>query len=141
MEGAGYRLIVIHDDPGARYLIDALTLSLGIQCEAFSSAEEFLACFRPSLAGCLLTDLHLKNMSGLELQDVLTLRGSILPIVFVGDSVDVATAVRAMKNGAVTVLERPYQTAELIEAIRGGLQINRKAREHRRQACRCPAST
>ena len=61
MEGAGYRLIVIHDDPGARYLIDALTLSLGIQCEAFSSAEEFLACFRPSLAGCLLTDLHLKN--------------------------------------------------------------------------------
>ena len=69
-------------------------------------------------------------MSGLELQDALTLRGSNLPIVFVGDSVDVATAVRAMKNGTVTVLERPYQTAELIEAIRGGLQINRKAREH-----------
>jgi FixJ family two-component response regulator len=119
-------LFFITDEPKTRAFGSALASSLGVRCELFSSAEEFLARFSPSLAGCLLTDIHLKNMSGLELQDALAARGSTLPIVFVSDSVDVARAVRAMMNGALTVIEKPYRTDDLVEVIRYGLQTNRK---------------
>jgi two-component system response regulator FixJ len=129
MDGPGSFLFVINDDPDARDLWNPLALSIGVPCKLFSSAEDFLEHFSRSLAGCLLVNLHLKGMSGLELQQVLTAQSSSLPIVFVGRRVAVATAVRAMQDGASTVLEEPFRADELIEAIRHGLETNRKARE------------
>ncbi|MGO8713169.1 MAG: response regulator transcription factor [Rhizomicrobium sp.] len=129
MEGAGYYLFVIHDDPDTRRSIDALASSLGIQCEAFSSAEVFLNRFAPSMAGCLLADLRIEETGGLELQRALAARGSILPIIFLSDAADLTTAVQAMKNGALTVIPMPFRAEELAEAVRRGLEINRESRE------------
>ena len=129
MDGTGCFLFVINDDPDFRDLWNPLALSIGVPYKLLSSAEDFLDHFSRSLAGCLLVNLHLKGMSGLELQQVLAAQSSVLPIVFVGRHVAVATAVRAMRHGASTVLEEPFRDEELIEAIRQALETNRKARE------------
>jgi two-component system response regulator DctR len=117
-------LFVVNDDSNTTHSVLALASSLGIRCEAFSTAKAFLNRFTPSLTGCVLADLRLDEMSGLELQTTLVARGSILPIIFLSAAADLAMAVRAMKNGALTVLEKPFRSEELAEAVRHGLEIN-----------------
>jgi FixJ family two-component response regulator len=122
-------LFAINVDTGTRNCGLALAARLGIGFELFSSAGEFVNHFRPSLAGCLLADLQPKDMSGLELQDALAARSSTLPIIFLASAGDLATVVRAMKNGALTVIEVPFQPEELAEAVRCGLEANSVFRE------------
>ena len=122
-------LFVVNDNPDTWDPIRSLASLLQIQFAAFSSTETFLNRFTQSMAGCLLVDLHLKNMSGLEFQDALAARGSILPVIFASDSRDLATVVRVMKNGALTVIPMPFQAEELAEAVRRGLEINMEARQ------------
>jgi FixJ family two-component response regulator len=101
---------------------------MGIACKTFSSAESFLESYDPRSAGCVLIDLRLGGMSGLELQEQLVARGSTLPVIIISAYADVRTTVHLMRNGAVTVLEKPYQADELAETIRLALETNQRSR-------------
>jgi FixJ family two-component response regulator len=122
-------LFAVDDDPKARKALAALTSSLGIRCELFSSAEEFLDYYNPSLAGCVLADVRLKGINGLELQDHLAALGSVLPVILIGAYADVSLAVRGMQNVAMAIIEKPYQDDELTDAIRTAFDLNASARE------------
>ncbi len=126
MSNSNSVLFVVDDELSARQSIAALAASLGIQCELFSSAEEFLRRFDPALTGCLLIDLVLGGMSGLDLQKRLFDMGSNLHVILISAFVDVRVAVQAMQNGAVTVLEKPYAARDLTQAIVGTFESNKK---------------
>jgi FixJ family two-component response regulator len=121
-------LFVVDDDPGARRSAAALASSIGVACETYSSAESFLQSFDPSCPGCVLIDLRLNGMSGFELQEELAARGSDLPVIVISAYVDVPATVRLMRNGALTVLEKPYQADELAETIRLAFETDRQRR-------------
>ncbi len=122
-------LFVVDDEPDALESITALASSLDVRYETFSSAEAFLARYDPSLAGCLLVDLVLQGIDGLQLQARLAELGSTLPVILISAFADVPATVRAMRNGALTVLEKPYRANELTDAIRKAFRVNRQKRE------------
>ena len=122
-------LFVVDDQEDARRGVAALASSLDLRCETFASAEEFLQRHDRSLAGCLLIDLRLDGIDGLELQRRLTAMGCTLPVVFVSAYADVPSAVTAMKNGALTFLEKPYRENQLAEAIQTALAVDANNRE------------
>ncbi len=133
MKGSEAALHVVDDDLSARKGVAALASSMGVPCETFSSAEDFLDHYDPSRAGCLLIDLRLTGMSGLELQERLAAMGNTLPVILVSAHADVPTTVRAMRNGALTLLEKPYRDDQLADAIRTALQLDRKTQEENAQ--------
>ncbi len=114
-------LFIIDDDPKSRKAAAALASSINIRCETFDSAEAFLDRCDPSLTGCALVDFHLGGMDGLQLQDRLQTMGSALSVILISAHADVSLAVRAIKNGAVAVIEKPYKDNELADAIREAL--------------------
>jgi two-component system, LuxR family, response regulator FixJ len=114
-------VFVIDDDEKARKSVCALVGSLGLKAEAFSSAEEFLAHEAPSCPGCIVTDIRMIGMSGLDLQDRLNELGVRLPVIVLTAYPRTRSTVRAMKAGAVTLLEKPYDDEELWDAIRRAL--------------------
>lgn len=122
-------LFVVEDDPLARDSVSALAASMGIRSDAYVSAEEFMEHCDLCRPGCLLVDLRLPGMDGIELQERLGAMGSQLPVVFSSAYLDVPTVVRAMQNGAVTVLEKPHRDGKLADAIRRALDVNRQQRE------------
>lgn len=129
MDEAAGRLFVINADPEIRNSVEALASSFSVPCEAFSTAKAFLQRFTNTLAGCLIADLSRSEMSGPELQDALVERGSFLPIIFLSAVPDLATVVRAMEHGALTVIPLPFRSEELAEAVHRGLRIDRESRE------------
>ena len=129
MNESAATLFVVDDEPDARRGVAALASSMGIRCETFASGEELLERFNPAAAGCLLIDLRLDGMSGLELIERLTAKGSTLPVILISAYADVRTTVRAMKNGALTVIEKPYQADELADSIQAAVKADRYARE------------
>jgi len=129
MKNSESTLFVVDDELEARHSINALASSLGISCETFASAEAFLERFTPSLSGCVLIDLVLEGLSGIELQTRLTEMGSTLPVILISAFADVPITVRAMRNGALVVLEKPYRANELTDAIREAFQVNRWSRQ------------
>jgi two-component system, LuxR family, response regulator FixJ len=114
-------VFVVDDDERARKSVCALVSSLGLQTEAYSSAEEFLAREIPVCHGCVVTDIRMIGMSGLDLQDRLKERGVRLPVIVLTAYPKTRSTVRAMKAGAVTLLEKPYDEEELWDAIRNAL--------------------
>ena len=126
METSSATLFVVDDESAARASTAAIGSSLGLNCETFSSAEEFLARFDPARPGCLVIDLNLGGMDGLALHERLSTLGSLLPVIFVGRRVTVAMAVRAMQNGAITVIEKPCMGGALEKAILSAIEIDRK---------------
>lgn len=128
MNGPEATVFVVDDEPTARKSAIALASSMGLGCKTFASAEEFLQHYDPSLAGCLLLDLRLDGMNGLELQERLAAMRAPLPVVLVSAYADVATTVRAMRNGALTVLTKPYEADELAGAVHEALEVDRKTR-------------
>ena len=110
-------LFVVDDDPEVRASMAALATSMGWDCQAFSSAEEFLERFDPARPGCVVTDLRLGGMDGLQLQEHLGNLSSALPVILVSAYGSIPIAVRAMRNGALTVLEKPCNADELASAI------------------------
>lgn len=105
----------------ARKSVCALVRSLGLRAEAFCSAEEFLARYTPGCAGCLVTDIRMIGMSGLDLQDRLIEQGIRLPVIVLTAYARTRSTVRAIKAGAMTLLEKPYDEEELWDAIRKAL--------------------
>jgi signal transduction histidine kinase len=127
-------LFVIDDDPGSRRAVAALASSLKIKCETFASAEEFLTRCIPSMTGCALIDFRLPGMDGLQLLDRLRAMGGSLAVVLISAHADVSMAVRALRNGALTVLEKPYQSNDLIDVIREAISHS----VHKRQSPSMP---
>lgn len=119
---------VIDDDVGLRDGISALLRSVDISVETFGSTKEFLRCKRPNLPGCLILDVRLPGMSGLEFQTELGKLGIDLPVVFITAHADVPMGVQAMKAGAVEFLCKPFRDQDLLDAVRIAI---RKDIEHR----------
>lgn len=122
---------VVDDDPGARESVCALAESMGLRTAGFGSAEEFLGACTGSEAGCLVTDLRMMKMSGLELQQKLLEDGVTLPVILMSGYADVPVAVQAMQTGAVTVLQKPCRQQELWESIRKALDLDQANRQKR----------
>ena len=108
---------VVDDDAGMRRSVLFLAESVGWQTQGFADAESFLGQVRADAVGCLVLDVRMPTMSGLELQQALKARGVRLPIVFITGHGDVSMAVQAMKDGAFDFLEKPFRDQLLLDAI------------------------
>lgn len=108
--------------------------SMDQNCQSYNSAVDFLDAFDSDMAGCLVLDIRMPGMNGLELQKQLNLQGSILPIIFVTGHGDVPMAVEAMQHGAVDFIQKPYREQDLLDKINMAIVLdesNRQALEHR----------
>lgn len=125
---------VVDDDPGARESVRLLVRSMGVQSKQFESAEEFLASLDVEAAGCVVTDLRMPGASGLDLQAALAEAGSTLPVIVISGVAETRATVKAMEQGAITLLDKPYREDELWTAIRRALTLDvarrREADEH-----------
>jgi len=121
-------IYLVDDDEALRRATSRLLDSHGYVVHAFASADEFLAQFDPCHAGCLLLDVRMPGRTGFELQETLVARGVTLPIVFLTGHAEVSTSVRAMKQGAVDLLEKPVREADLVQAIERALELDKKQR-------------
>ena len=124
----GGTVFLIDDDPAVR---DSLTLLLslkGIRTLPFATAESFIETYRPDWAGCVLTDLRMPGMTGLELLTALRGRQIDVPVVVLTAHGDVATARAALKNGAFDFLEKPIDDAMLLDVLHNGLRVDRERR-------------
>jgi len=126
---ADVALYIVDDDPNAANSIAALAWSLGIDCRTFSSAEEFVALAPTLPPGCLMADLRMGGMSGLELQDALAEMRLAFPIIVISGYADVNSTVEAMRRGALTVLEKPCSREAIEKAIESGLEQARSAQK------------
>ncbi len=120
---------IVDDDPAARKSLSALASSMGLRNEVFASAEEFLKAYPEDQAGCLITDIRMLGMSGIELQERLKELDIAVPVIVITAFADTKLTVRAMKNGAITLLEKPCRDQELWEAIRAALQVDAQLRD------------
>ena len=110
-------VFIVDDDEAVRDSLGLLIEAAGMRAEAFASCREFLARQAFPAPCCVLLDVHMPEMSGLELQDELARRGLALPVVVMTGQGDIATAVRAMKAGAIDFIEKPFGDEVLLEAV------------------------
>jgi two-component system response regulator FixJ len=122
-------VFVVDDDAAARDSLCALLEAAGVAAEAFESARAFLDAHRLERPGCLIADIRMPDMDGLELQEELNRRNAGLPVIVVTGHADVPLAVRAMKAGAVDLIEKPYDDALLLASVRRALAQAQGARE------------
>jgi two-component system, LuxR family, response regulator FixJ len=120
---------VVEDDDALRSLVRALVHSIGVASRPFPSADKFLEHYDPRQPGCLVLDVFMPGMSGLELQDELNRRGAVIPVIFVTGHADVASAVAAVRHGAFNYLQKPFSNSELIANVRQALDLDRRSRE------------
>ena len=124
-------VFVVDDDAPMRESLKNLIRSVGLRAELFASAQEFLRSKRPDVPSCLVLDVRLPGLSGLDLQRRTTEAGMEIPIIFITGHGDIPMSVRAMKAGAVEFLTKPYRDQDLLDAIQQALERDRKAREQR----------
>jgi two-component system response regulator FixJ len=131
-------VFVIDDDASVRDSINLILSLKGMQTQLFSSAEDFLEAYRPEWRGCILTDLQMPRMSGLDLQQVLQERGILLPVVVLTAHGDVPTTRVAMKGGAFDFLEKPINDEVLLDVLKNAIRedIHRHAAESAEDAMR-----
>ena len=123
------RVIVIDDDESIREALQSLIMSVGLSAVTFATAQEFLKSRRPDVPACLILDVRMPGLSGLDLQRELADRGINIPIIFITGHGDIPMSVRAMKEGAVEFLTKPFRDQELLDAIQQALDVDRQARE------------
>jgi FixJ family two-component response regulator len=126
-------IFVVDDDPSVRTAIRRLLASVGFTCETFGSALEFLRRAEQGVTGCVLLDVRMPGVGGIELQRMLTAAGHDLPIIFVTAHADVPLTVRAMKAGAVEVLTKPFEDQVLLDAVNQALERERVRRAGREE--------
>jgi FixJ family two-component response regulator len=122
-------VFIIDDDPGMSQAIQDLVESVGLRAESFATGQEFLSRQRTSDPSCLVLDVRLPQMSGLDFQRRLTETGVQIPIIFITAHGDVPMSVRALKSGAVEFLTKPFRDQDLLDAIQEALQRDRVGRE------------
>jgi FixJ family two-component response regulator len=124
---------VVDDDPSVRLALSSLIRSVGLSVQTFSSAQEFLTSQRPDAPACLVLDVRLPGLSGLDLQRELAATHSSIPIIFITGHGDIPMTVEAMKAGAVEFLTKPFRDQELLDAIQQAIERDRVVREQRAQ--------
>ncbi|MEZ4386361.1 MAG: response regulator transcription factor [Candidatus Krumholzibacteriia bacterium] len=129
MNGSRPMVFVVDDSPSVRRALSRLLQSVGLQVEVFGSARQFLDHPLPDVSCCVVLDVRMPRMSGLDLQQELAARGSDVPIVFITGHGDIDMAVRAMKDGAVDFLPKPFNDQDLIDAINRALDKDQARRE------------
>jgi two-component system response regulator FixJ len=133
-------VIVVDDDAGVRNAMRLLLRSVRLESVQYASAGELLERFDPDQPGCLLLDIRMPGMSGLELQQQLNLRGAVIPVIFMTGHGDIPMAVEAMQHGAFDFLQKPFRDQELLDRIqraiakdgelRSSLSEHTRIREH-----------
>jgi FixJ family two-component response regulator len=118
-------VFVIDDDPSIRAALDDLLQSSGLRVRSFASPREFLLSGRPNVPACLVLDIKMPEVSGLEFQRALARSNIELPIIFITAHGDIPMSVQAMKAGAIEFLTKPFRDRDLLEAIRAGLAKDR----------------
>ncbi|MBK8908831.1 MAG: response regulator transcription factor [Rhodospirillales bacterium] len=134
MSAAEATVFIVDDHGGLRKSLAFLVESAGFSAEVYASAEAFLQNYRPERRGCLILDLQMPGMSGLDLLDVLAGRGDCRPVIMVTAHGDVPTAVRALKTGAVDFVQKPFKDQELLERIRQAIIVDAEWRRWRTEA-------
>jgi len=127
-------VFIVDDDASVRRSIQDLLSSVSLRSEAFATPNEFLDGQRPDGPGCLILDVRLPGMSGLDCQRRLAEAGRALPVIFLSGHGDVPMTVRAMKSGAVEFLTKPFRPQELLDAVQQALERDRLLRDKRREA-------
>ncbi len=115
-------VFIVDDDDAVRSSLRLLMKSVGIAAQTAASAQEFLASFNPDHPGCLVLDVRMPGMSGLELQQKLNLQGAMIPVIFITGHGDIPMAVEAMQHGAFDFLPKPFRDQDLIDRVQRALQ-------------------
>jgi FixJ family two-component response regulator len=123
-------VFVVDDDSSIREAIKTLVSLVGLRVETFGTAQEFLRSKRPDVPGCVVLDVELPGLSGLDLQRELAAHGIKLPIIFITGYGDIPMSVRAIKAGAQDFLTKPFRDRDLLDAIQQALERDRTARQH-----------
>jgi len=126
-----YCVFVVDDDASVREALSSLLRSVGLRVLTFASAGDFLSAQRPDAAACLVLDVRLPGVGGLDLQRAMSAARDPLPIIFITGHGDIPMSVRAMKAGAVEFLTKPFSHRDLLDAVRHALDSDRLARRQR----------
>lgn len=118
------KVYIVDDDIAVLDALGMLMKSVGLESEVFQSAQNFLDNFVAGSSGCLLLDVRMPNMSGLQLQEILNEKNIIIPIIFITGHADIPIAVQAMKKGALEFIEKPFNHEELIDCIHRALKLS-----------------
>ena len=121
-------VFVVDDDPLVRDSLGQLIKSIGLVADTFPSAQTFLDAELPDKPSCLVLDIRMPKLSGLDLQDELIKKGLSIPIIFITGHGTVPTSVRAMKSGALDFIEKPFEDQELLDAINHAIKLSRETR-------------
>ena len=134
-------VFIVDDDDGVRNSLRLLVKSIGLPALAYVSAQDFLANYDLQQPGCLILDVRMPGMSGLELQQQLNMLGAIIPVIFITGHGDVPMAVEAIQQGAFDFLQKPFRDQDLIDRIQRALEKDRANRaelgERSRIRARC----
>ena len=122
-------VFIVDDDEAVRGALRLLMKSVGHEARTFDSGDEFLAYCSPGILGCLILDIRMPGMSGLELQQKLHKQGVNIPIIFITGHGDVPMAVQAMKYGAMEFLQKPFREQDLIDLVNQAFEKNEKSHE------------
>jgi FixJ family two-component response regulator len=126
-------VFIVDDDANVRRSIQDLLSSVALKSEAFATPQQFLESKRADCPSCLVLDVRLPGMSGLDCQRELAEAGVTIPIIFITGHGDVPMTVRAMKSGAAEFLTKPFRPQELLDAVQLALDVDKKSREKRRE--------
>lgn len=124
-------VLIVDDDESFRAFLSRLVSTVGLKSLTFSTADEFLGSKRPDAPACLILDVQMPGLSGLDLQRELGRKGLAIPIVFITGHGDIPMSVQAMKAGAVGFLTKPFRNQDLLDAIREGINLDIEARKQR----------
>lgn len=133
MKRAESRVFIVEDDPSMRNALKNLLRSVGLDSQSYTSAQEFLDAEKPDVPSCLILDVRLPGMSGLDLQKELANAGNQVPVIFITAHGDIPMSVRAMKAGAVEFLPKPFRDQDLLDAIQASLTLDRNRRQRDRE--------
>lgn len=122
-------IYIVEDDDELRLSLDSLFRSVGLKTNMFANAREFLDSKRPDVVGCLVVDVRLPGLSGLDFHDQLTRARSPIPVIFMTGHGDIPMTVRAMKAGAIDFLPKPFRDQDMLDAVASALEIDRQRRE------------
>jgi len=132
-------VFIVDDDNGVRSSIRVLMKSVGLAATTFASAREFLGAYRETQPGCLVLDVRMPAMSGLELQEELNRRGAVIPVIFITGHADVPMAVEAMRHGAFDFLQKPLRDQDLVDRVQKALARDSETREELKEHSRIRA--
>ena len=133
MDKSDCLVILVDDDPSFRHSTERLVRTAGFTVQSFASAEESLDSLRPNVPACLVTDVHMPGLNGLELQREMDRAGWQIPIIFITGHGDIPMSVQAMKAGAVEFLTKPFRDQDLLDAIQSAIERDRVAWKERKK--------